>query len=332
LQVAKPDLWDDPEKAQRLMRQLAHVRETTDTWKNLENRLNIATDLASLSLEEDDDSLQQPLLSELSNIQEQVERLEFHLVLSGEYDEREAILAVHAGAGGTDSQDWAQMLLRMYLRWSERHGYSAKVLDISHGDEAGIKSAVIEVSGPWAYGYLKAEIGVHRLVRLSPFDSAHLRHTSFAKIEVLPEPEEETEVIINSDELRIDVFHAGGAGGQNVNKVSTAIRITHIPSGIVVNCQNERSQLQNRTIAMKILRARLMEKERERRAAEQSRLKGENISAEWGNQIRSYILHPYKLVKDHRTECEATDPNTILDGEIDEFIKAYLLSNVEKSD
>lgn len=314
------------------MRQLAHVRETIDTWKNLEDRLGTATDLADLSLEEVDDSLHQPLLNELSNIQEHVEKLEFQLVLSGEYDEREAILAVHAGAGGTDSQDWAQMLLRMYLRWSEKHGYSAKVLDISHGDEAGIKSAVIEVSGPWTYGYLKAEIGVHRLVRLSPFDSAHLRHTSFAKIEVLPEPEEEAEVIINSDDLRIDVFRASGAGGQSVQKNATAIRITHIPSGIVVSCQNERSQIQNRTIAMKILRARLMERERERRAAEQSRLKGENISAEWGNQIRSYILHPYKLVKDHRTEFEATDPNAILDGEIDDLLKAYLLSTVEKSD
>jgi peptide chain release factor 2 len=332
LQAAKPGLWDDPEKARHLMRQLARVRETIDTWKTIEARLSAATDLVSLSLEEANDSLHQSLSSELSDIQEQVGKLEFQLVLSGEYDEREAILAVHAGAGGTDSQDWAQMLLRMYLRWSERQGYLAKVLDISHGDEAGVKSAVIEVSGPWAYGYLKAEIGVHRLVRLSPFDSAHLRHTSFAKIEVLPEPEEETEVIINSDELRIDVFHAGGAGGQNVNKVSTAIRITHIPSGIVVSCQNERSQLQNRTIAMKILKARLMERERERRAKEQSRLKGENISAEWGNQIRSYILHPYKLVKDHRTEFEATDPNVILDGELDGFLKAYLLSNVGKND
>jgi len=249
-------------------------------------------------------------------------------VFSGPHDERTAILAVHAGAGGTESQDWAEMLLRMYLRWAERQGYKTQVLDMSPGEEAGIKSALVEISGACAYGYLKAERGVHRLVRISPFDAAHARHTSFALVEVLPEAEQGVDIIINQDDLRIDVFRAGGHGGQSVQKNSTAIRITHLPTGTVVVCQNERSQLQNRESAMKVLHARLMQIELKKKADEQAKLKGQHIPAEWGNQIRSYVLHPYRMVKDHRTEYETSDTAAVLDGALEPLLEAYLLSTV----
>ena len=255
-------------------------------------------------------------------------RLEFDVVFSGDYDNRTAILALHAGAGGTESQDWAQMLLRMYLRWAERKGYKGRILDSSPGEEAGIKSALVEVQGRLAYGYLKTEHGVHRLVRISPFDASRSRHTSFALVEVLPEAEGDIDVVINADDLRIDTFGAGGHGGQNVQKNATAVRITHLPTNVVVTCQNERSLTQNRETAMKVLRARLMEIEVKKRAEEQAKLKGERVSAEWGSQIRSYVLHPYKLVKDHRTGYESTDPNAVLDGDIDELLEAYLIATV----
>ena len=254
--------------------------------------------------------------------------LEFDVVFSGQYDNRTAILAVHAGAGGTESQDWAQMLLRMYLRWAERKGYKGRILDSSPGEEAGIKSALVEVQGRLAYGYLKTEHGVHRLVRISPFDASRSRHTSFALVEVLPEAEGDIDVEINADDLRIDTFGAGGHGGQNVQKNATAVRITHLPTNIVVTCQNERSLTQNRETAMKVLRARLMEVEVKKRAEEQAKLKGERVSAEWGSQIRSYVLHPYKLVKDHRSGYESTDPNAVLDGDIDALLEAYLIATV----
>ena len=256
---------------------------------------------------EDDTSLEESLFADLEAISEELKDREFQLTLSGEYDTRNAILAIHAGAGGTESQDWAQMLMRMYLRWTERRRYKSEILDMSPGDEAGVKSAVISVEGRHAYGYLKAEGGTHRLVRLSPFDSAHMRHTSFALVEVLPEAEERVDVTINPDDLRIDVYRASGHGGQAVQKNSTAVRITHQPSGVVVTCQNERSQFQNKEFAMKVLRARLMELEIKRRAEEQAKLKGEHVSAEWGSQIRSYVLHPYKMV---RTTAPATRRRT----------------------
>jgi peptide chain release factor 2 len=250
--------------------------------------------------------------------------MEFELLLSGEYEKRNAFLAVHAGAGGTEAQDWAEMLLRMYLRWAERRGYQTRMVEVSRGEEAGIKSALLEVSGSYAYGYLKAERGVHRLVRLSPFDASHGRHTSFALIEVSPEAERELDTTINLDDVRIDYFRASGPGGQHVQKTSSAVRVTHLPTGLVAVCQNERSQYQNKDLALKVLNARLLELELAKHAEEQARIKGEHVAAGWGNQIRSYVLHPYKMVKDHRTGYETSDPAAVLDGALDEFIEAYL--------
>ncbi|PZC50556.1 MAG: peptide chain release factor 2 [Chloroflexi bacterium] len=310
------------------MRLLAEVRDTIDTWESLKAKSSSLLGLIQLAQEENDGSLESSVRDELSSLQTELGKLEFDLVFSGEYDNRSAILTVHAGAGGTESQDWAQMLLRMYLRWAERKGYKSRILDSSPGDEAGIKSAMVEIEGRLAYGYAKTEHGVHRLVRISPFDSSKSRHTSFALIEVLPEADEDITITINSDDLRIDTFGAGGHGGQNVQKNSTAVRITHLPTNIVVTCQNERSLTQNKETAMKVLRARLMDLEINKQAEEKARLKGERISAEWGNQIRSYVLHPYKLVKDHRTGHESKDPNAVLDGELDELIEAFLLSTV----
>ncbi len=307
---------------------LADLKDVVDAWRNLESRASSAYDLLTLALDEGDTTLEESLRSELEAIAAEIRDREFQLTLSGEYDARNAILAVHAGAGGTESQDWAHMLLRMFLRWSERRRYKSEILDMSPGDEAGIKSAVISIEGKHAYGYLKAEGGAHRLVRLSPFDSAHMRHTSFALVEVLPEAEERVDVIIDPDDLRIDVFRAGGHGGQSVQKNSTAVRITHQPTGIVVSCQNERSQFQNKEYAMKVLRARLMEVELKRRAEEQARIKGEHVSAEWGSQIRSYVLHPYRMVKDHRTGYETSDTGAVLDGDLDPLIQAYLVHTV----
>ena len=308
--------------------QLADLKDAVDSWRNLESRASSAYDLLTLALDEGDTTLEESLRSELEAIAAEIRDREFQLTLSGEYDARNAILAVHAGAGGTESQDWAHMLLRMFLRWSERRRYKSEILDMSPGDEAGIKSAVISIEGKHAYGYLKAEGGTHRLVRLSPFDSAHMRHTSFALVEVLPEAEERVDVIIDPEDLRIDVFRAGGHGGQSVQKNSTAVRITHQPTGIVVSCQNERSQFQNKEFAMKVLRARLMEVELKRRAEEQARIKGEHVSAEWGSQIRSYVLHPYRMVKDHRTGYETSDTGAVLDGDLDPLIHAYLVHTV----
>jgi peptide chain release factor 2 len=257
-----------------------------------------------------------------------VERREFELALSGEYDRVNCFLSIHAGAGGTESQDWAEMLMRMYLRWAERRRFKAEVIDVSQGEEAGIKSATIEIDGRWAYGYLKSERGVHRLVRLSPFDANKLRHTSFALVEVVPEVEDAPEIEVDNSDLRVDVFRASGAGGQHVQKNSTAVRLTHLPSGIVVSCQNERSQHQNRAMAMKVLKARLLEREMKRRSEEQSQLRGEHVSAGWGNQIRSYVLHPYQLIKDHRSGYETPNTESVLDGEIDPILEAYLKSMV----
>ena len=323
-----PDLWDDPQKAQGLMQRLSQLQNEVQTWRTLSKDVASLIELAALAANESDQSLAADLERDSAALEQKLDQLEFQLILSGPYDSRNAIVALHAGAGGTDSQDWAEMLLRMYLRWAEQNGYKAAILDESKGEEAGIKSATIEISGPDAYGWLKGEKGVHRLVRLSPFDSAHARHTSFALAEVLPEAEGNTEVIIGDDDIRMDVFRASGAGGQNVQKNSTAVRIVHIPSGIVVTCQNERSQRQNRETAMKILKARLIALEEQRRAEEMAQVKGAHVSAEWGNQIRSYVLHPYKLVKDHRTGYESHNPQEVLDGGLEHVLKAYLLSQV----
>lgn len=284
--------------------------------------------MLELAIAESDQAVGADAANELDALERDLAKLEFELILSGDYDDRSAILAVHAGAGGTESQDWAEMLLRMYLRWGEQHGIATDILDLTEGEEAGIKSVTVEFKGPYAYGYLKAERGVHRLVRQSPFDSSHSRHTSFAKVEVLPEVDDTGEVEISPDDLRVDVYRASGHGGQNVQKNSTAIRITHLPTGIVVTCQNERSQGRNRESAMKVLEARLLELELARKEEERAKLKGEHVEMGWGNQIRSYVLHPYKMVKDHRTDYETSDTIGVLDGDIDGFLEAYLKSQV----
>lgn len=310
------------------MRRLVTLREHVAPWREMQKRINEIRELAELAETEQDQSLANDLAREIGGLEEELARLEFELQLSGEHDRNNCFVAIHAGAGGTDAQDWVQILLRMYLRWADAHHYQTRIVDMTEGEEAGIKSVTFEVAGPYAYGYLKAERGVHRLVRLSPFDAAHRRHTSFALVEVMPEVEDTTEVKINPDDIRIDVYRASGHGGQNVQKTSTAVRITHLPTGIVVTCQNERSQYQNRETAMKILMARLVERDEERREQERARLKGEHVEAGWGNQIRSYVLQPYTMVKDHRTGFETGNVNAVLDGDIDEFIRAYLRASV----
>tara|TARA_B100001123_G_scaffold50219_1_gene51791 strand:+ start:12357 stop:13301 length:945 start_codon:yes stop_codon:yes gene_type:complete len=312
------------------MRKLARLKSEIEEWTKLDTQLISVEELLTLAVEERDDSLLESLNIEVQSILADLDTIEFKLILSGQYDDRNAILALHAGAGGVESQDWASILMRMYLRWADIRKYSVDILDTSSGEEAGIKSAIINISGPFAYGYMKAEKGTHRLVRLSPFDRDHARHTSFALVEVLPEAEEGTDLSINADELKIEAFRAGGAGGQSVQKNSTAVRITHLPTGLKASCQNERSQHQNKEIAMKILLARLAELELAQKAEELAKLKGEHISPQWGNQIRSYVLHPYKMVKDHRTNFETADADSVLDGKIDGFIKAYLTETVGK--
>jgi peptide chain release factor 2 len=305
------------------MRRLSELREQVDTWREIQSKVSDLVDLADLATAESDDDLARAVASDTAALAARLDEMELELALSGEYDRRDAILAIHAGAGGTDAQDWAEMLLRMYLRWADKRGYKAEILDMTPGEEAGIKSAMIEVAGKNAYGYLRGERGVHRLVRISPYDASKARHTAFALAEVMPEVESEAEVNLNPDDLRIDVFRASGHGGQNVQKNSTAVRITHIPTGIVVVCQNERSQGRNKESALKVLEARLLEKELAKQAEEQAKIKGEHVSAGWGNQIRSYVLHPYKMVKDLRTQYETSDAEGVLDGDLDGLLRAY---------
>ena len=302
------------------MKRLSRLRSEVDGWRELEQRTQDALELAQL----EDEGLQDEIRAELAAVEAELEKREFQALLSGEHDRDDAILAIHAGAGGTDSQDWAQMLQRMYLRWAETSGFEPEILDSSEGEEAGIKSVTIAMNGEYAYGYLKAERGVHRLVRISPFDSASRRHTSFALVEVYPQVEEATEVEIDPKNLRIDTYGSAGAGGQSVQKNDTAVRITHEPTGIVVTCQNERSQRQNRENAMKVLRARLLDLKRQEQAEKIEELKGDYVQAEWGSQIRSYVLHPYQMVKDHRTGVETGNTEAVLDGDLDEFIEGYL--------
>jgi len=306
------------------MRKLGTAKNVVQTWRQLEKKVSELIDMTTLAIEESDQSIQEEIQRDIEETTAQLDALETQLILSDEYDCRDALLTVHAGAGGTESQDWAEILLRMYLRWAERHKYKTEILDTSAGDEAGIKSATAEIRGEYAYGYLKSEHGVHRLVRLSPFDADHARHTSFALVEVLPEAEEEIDIKVSPEDLKIDTFRSSGPGGQHMQKTSSAVRITHLPTGIIVTCQSQRSQLQNKESALKVLYARLLEINRAEQEREKDKLKGERIEAGWGNQIRSYVLHPYRMVKDHRTNYETSNANAVLDGEIDDFTNAYL--------
>ncbi len=302
------------------MKTMAALDEELKSWAILETRLEDALELAAL----DDQSLKEELKSEVTAVQEEIEKREFDAMLSGKYDRGDAMLAIHAGAGGNDAQDWAEMVQRMYLRWAEKRGFKTETLDLTAGEEAGIKSTTISISGLFAYGYLRAEKGVHRLVRISPFDSSNRRHTSFVLVEILPQVEDDKDIQINPSDLRIDTFRAAGAGGQSVQKNDTAVRITHLPTGIVASCQNERSQTQNREMALKVLKGRLLTLQQQEHKEKIEELRGEYQKAEWGSQIRSYVLHPYHMVKDHRTDFEMGNTEAVLNGDIDPFIENYL--------
>jgi peptide chain release factor 2 len=310
------------------MRELRGKKNLVNVWRGLEKKTADLLEMIVLAIGEGDYSLKEEIQLELKKLSSRFEQLESQQLFTGDYDSRNAMLALHAGAGGTESQDWANMLLRMYLRWVERHDYEAEILDVSPGEEAGIKSAIVEIKGDYVYGYLKSEHGVHRLVRLSPFDADHARHTSFVLVEILPEAEETVDVKINPEDLRIDTFRSSGPGGQHMQKTSSAVRITHLPTGLVAICQGQRSQHQNKEAALKVLYSRLLELDRKKKEDERAKLKGERIEASWGNQIRSYVLHPYKMVKDHRTDYEVHDAEAVLDGELDGFITNYLRSKV----
>jgi len=306
------------------MRRLTLLRKEIERHSALVHQQQELQDLFELASAEGDEGILAEVGEEAGRLAQEVESAELRLMLNGEYDDHDALLSIHSGAGGTEAQDWAEMLLRMYLRWAERQGFDSDILEVLPGEEAGVKTVTVEIHGEYAYGYTRAEAGVHRLVRLSPFDAAHRRHTSFALVEVAPVLDDSIEIAINPEDLRIDVYRSTGHGGQGVNTTDSAVRITHLPSGIVATCQNERSQLRNREIAMKVLRSRLYELEKQKQEEERARLKGEHVSAGWGNQIRSYVLHPYHLVKDLRTGYETSNTGTVLDGNLDEFIDAYL--------
>ena len=321
-----PGFWDDQQTAQRKMQQMSDLRTLVDAWNALQRRAADGAEL--LAMADDDPEMLAELEGEADALVVELEQREFDLALSGEHDKEAAIFSIHAGAGGTEAQDWAQMMLRMYLRWAEQHHYKTTVTDLTEGEEAGVKSVTVEVDGDYAYGRLKAEKGTHRLVRISPFDSGNRRHTSFAKVEVLPALDEDIDIEINPNEIEMDVFLSGGAGGQSVQKNATAVRLRHLPTGIVVTCQNERSQLQNRESALKVLRGKLYEIEQAKLDAEKAAIKGENVQADFGSQIRNYVLHPYQMVKDLRTDVETGNTGAVLDGELDPFIEAWLKQQV----
>jgi peptide chain release factor 2 len=325
----EPGFWDDPQRAQRVMRQINGLRDQVESWEAMRSQVDDLIELNELA-DEDDESMNVEIREQTDALAGQLDRMEIQLLLSGEYDDHDAILAVHASTGGVDAQDWAEMLTRMYLRWAEKRGFQTVILDWTEGEEAGIKSATIEIRGPYAYGYCKAEAGTHRLVRLSPFDAAHRRHTAFALVEVLPAVEDDSEVEIKDDDIRIDTYRSSGAGGQHVNKTSSAIRITHFPTGIVVTCQDERSQLQNRESAFKILRSKLVELKLREQAEERARLKGDHVMDGWGSRIRSYVLQPYTMVTDHRTDFSTANVQAVLDGDIDPLVDAYLHMQLEE--
>ncbi|MCD6426029.1 MAG: peptide chain release factor 2 [Anaerolineales bacterium] len=322
------DLWDNQNRAKKVMKTLANLEGELKSWAILEERLGDAMELAEMG----DESLENDLQKEVIALQEEIEKREFDAMLSREYDRGDALLAIHAGAGGNDAQDWAEMLQRMYLRWGEKRGFKTETLDLTPGEEAGIKSTTISVSGLYAYGYLRSEKGVHRLVRISPFDSSNRRHTSFVLVEILPQVDDDNDINLNPTDLRIDTFRSGGAGGQSVQKNDTAVRITHLPTGIVASCQNERSQTQNREMALKVLKGRLVALKQQERKGKIEELRGEYQKAEWGSQIRSYVLHPYQMVKDHRTDFEVGNAEAVLNGDLDPFIENYLRMTLGEKD
>ena len=322
--MSEPSFWDDAAAAQKLNQELAALKGGVDTYRDLMAKYEDAETLYEMGIEESDPSMEGDIRAELNLIAEGLETLRLEVLLSGEYDANDAILTLHAGAGGTEAQDWTQMLLRMYGRWAERHGFTVDTADLQPGEEAGVKSASLFIKGHNAYGFLKSEKGVHRLVRISPFDSQARRHTSFSACDVMPEIDDAVEVPINMDDVRVDYFRASGAGGQHINKTSSAVRMTHAPTGIVVQCQNERSQLQNKEQCMKMLRAKLFELEQEKKEEEIAKLEGVQQKIEWGSQIRSYVFQPYTMVKDVRTNAETGNVQAVMDGDIDPFIRAYL--------
>lgn len=325
-QMGAPDFWDNPDKAQKVAQEVTNLKDSLEIYHRLVQQLGDVEALWELGMEENDDSICDEAEAALLEIKTELEHLQLSLLLAGEYDKNNAIVTLHAGAGGTEAQDWTQMLMRMYVRWAEKNGFKVETLDLLSGDEAGIKSATLLINGVNAYGYLKAEKGVHRLVRISPFDANARRHTSFAAVDVMPEVDDSIDIDINPADLKVDTYRAGGAGGQHINKTDSAVRITHVPTGIVVQCQNERSQIQNREQCMKLLKAKLFELEQRKQQERMDELAGDYQAIEWGSQIRSYVFHPYNLVKDHRTGAETGNIQAVMDGEIDIFIEAYLKS------
>lgn len=328
--MAQPDFWNDQQSAQKVIDEMKRLKEVIESVHLLEEKLDEQSLMMELIIEEQDESLVDDLKKSIRHIVKELDSFELNLMLSGPYDRNSAILELHPGAGGTESQDWAEMLLRMYTRWSERNGYKVETLDYLPGDEAGVKSVTLLIKGPNAYGYLKCEKGVHRLVRISPFDSSGRRHTSFVSCHIMPEVDNEVDVEIRTEDLKIDTYRSSGAGGQHVNTTDSAVRITHIPTGVVVTCQSERSQIKNRERAMKILKARLYEKRLEEQQKKMNALKGEQTEIGWGNQIRSYVFHPYSMVKDHRTQVEVGNVQGVMDGEITPFIEGYLRLQMNK--
>ena len=320
----KPDFWEDMENSSKVLQRLKNLKSKLEGFTGLKEQFEDISAIIELAIEENDKSMLEEALAIEKNMNERLETMRLETLLSGEYDSNNAIISLHSGAGGTEAQDWVQMLYRMYLRWAEKRGFKTETLDYLDGEEAGIKSVTLLISGENAYGYLKAEKGVHRLVRISPFDSSGRRHTSFASLDVMPELPDDMKIDINPDDLKVDTYRASGAGGQHVNKTESAIRITHIPTGVIVACQNERSQHKNRDTAMKMLYAKLMELKEQANKERIEDLKGEQLEIGWGSQIRSYVFHPYSMVKDHRTSCETGNTAAVMDGEIDNFINEYL--------